>query len=133
MLLVVPGPAAAVPFQLTCPAKYPVLAQVQTLQADGWRAPFPGIPGAPLEQASVSLGPPEENGELKGTPLRSGAGERFILQGFGDGLEKWAFCGYRSPTGDVRLMHKIPVNALACETRVRRERGGLVGASVRCE
>lgn len=133
MLAVPLRTADAAQLVLACPAKYPDLVQMQIMQAKGWRAPFPGKPSAPLEQASVSMGPPEENGELIGTPLRGGAGERFYIGGYAEGLEKWAFCGYTMPSGYARLMYRLPVEGLRCETRLERERGRLVAARIWCE
>ena len=132
-LILVLQTASAAPLALECPVKYPDLVQMQTLQADGWRAPFPGRPGAPLEQMSVSLGPADENGELQGEPLPGADGERFHFHGLTDELEKWVFCGYTMPSGYARLMHQIPASGQACETRLTHRRRRLVAASIWCD
>lgn len=133
LLLALMAPAGAAPLALECPAKYPDLVQMQALAVQGWRAPFPGTPNAPLEQMSVSVGPAELNGELRGVQLRGGAGERFRFDVFEEDLEKWVFCGYSVPSGNARLMYRIPVGGKACVTRLQRARGRLAAASIRCE
>lgn len=131
--LILLQPACAAPLALECPAKYPDLIQMQALREKGWSAPFPGRPGVPLEQMSVSLGPADENGELQGERLPGDTGERFHFHGLTDELEKWIFCGYSMPSGYARLMYRIPVSGQACVTRLKRARGRLVAASIRCE
>ena len=133
VLLILMQTAGAAPLTLECPVKYPDLIQMQALQAVGWSAPFPGRPGAPLDQMSVSLGPADENGELQGEPLLGAVGERFHFHGLTDELEKWVFCGYTMPSGYARLMYQIPVSGQACETHLKQRRGRLVAASIRCE
>ena len=103
------------------------------LVAQGWSAPFPGIAGAQLKQASVLIGPAEKHAELRGVQLPGGTGERFHFYGITDQLEKWAFCGYDTPAGYARLVYQIPVSGRGCETRVKRSRGRLIAASLRCD
>lgn len=124
--------ASAGPLVLECPSRYPDLVQMHELAARGWLTPAPGIPNGPLEQVGVSVGPPERNGELRGAPLRGGTGERFQYDVVREDLEKWAFCEYGMPSGYARVMYRIPAGGTACETRLRRSRGRLVGASIRC-
>ena len=126
-------PAGAEPLVLECPPKYPDLIQMEALKVKGWIAPFPGTPSAPLEQMSVSVGPAERNGELRGDPVRGGAGERFPFDMFEEDLEKWVFCGYRMPSGYARLMYRIPIGGQACVTRLKQAHGRLVAANIRCE
>lgn len=127
------APAGAAPLELECPSKYPDLVQMQALAARGWLAPFPGTPNGPLEQAGVSVGPPERNGELHGTQLRGGTGERFQYDVVKEDLEKWVFCEYGMPSGYARVMYRIPAGGRACETRLKRARGHLVAASISCD
>lgn len=133
LLLTFAAHATAARLALECPAKYPDLVQMQDLQSKGWRAPFPGRVGARLDQMSVSLGPPEENGELIGELLPGATGEKFHFAGLKDELGKWVFCGYQVPSGYARLMYQIPIAGRACETRLKRVRGRLVAARIRCE
>lgn len=132
-LLILVRATAAEPLALQCPGKYPDLIEMQSLQAQGWRALFPGAPKAPLEEVGVSLGPAAENGELQGEELPGGKGREFRFPGSALELEKWVFCGYDAPTGYARVMYQIPIDGQRCETRLKRSRGRLVAASIRCE
>lgn len=131
-LLLSAATAAAEPLTLQCPAHYPDLIEMQSLQSTGWRAPFPGAPNAPLEEVGVSLGPADENGELQGEGL-PGGGRAFRFPGRASELEKWIFCGYSASKGYVRVMYQIPPDEQRCETHIKRARGRLVAASIRCE
>lgn len=133
VFLALVAPASAVPLTLECPAKYPDLVQMQALAERGWTAPLPGTPNSPLVQVGVSVGPAERNGELIGAPLRNGAGDRFEYDVFEEDLEKWVFCEYRAPPMYARVMYRISTGGRACETRLKRARGRLVAASIRCE
>lgn len=133
LLLALVAPACAARLALTCPAKYPDLVQMQGLAAQGWRAPFPGEPNAPLVQVGVSVGPAERNGGLVGTPLRDGTGYRFEYDVVREDLEKWVFCEYGMSSGYAWVVYPISTGGRVCETRLRRARGRLVAASIRCD
>lgn len=133
LLLVLAAPAGAAPLALRCPVKYPDIVQMQALAAQGWRAPFPGAPNAPLAQVGVSVGPAEINGELIGTPLRRGSGYRFEYDVVREDLDKWVFCEYGMPPGHVRILHSITTGGRACETRLKERSGRLVSASIWCD
>ena len=133
LLLVLAAPAGAAPLALRCPAKFPDLIQMQALAARGWLAPFPGTPNTPLEQAGVSVGPAENNGELIGALLRRGAGYRFEYDVVREDLDKWVFCEYGMPPGHVRILYRITTGGRACETRLKERRERLVAASIWCD
>ena len=106
---------------------------MQALAARGWLAPFPGTPNTPLEQAGVSVGPAENNGELIGASLRRGAGYRFEYDVVREDLDKWVFCEYGMPPGHVRILYRIATGGRACETRLKERRGRLIAASIWCD
>lgn len=125
------GSAIAGPLKLHCPASYPAGQQLLDLRNQGWRAQAESERGLSLTEAGLLTGPPEDNGELRGSDLPRDIGRQFNFYGTSEDGEKWFYCSYGKY--GRRLTHPLPVEISRCETSEQMARGRLVAASIRCE